>query len=60
MNLSDYCQWCGAGRLCVPDDDRCRSCIEDGILPETERPSQYRWTRAEYDQNEADFARKDV
>ena len=32
----DYCNWCGTGRLVVPDDDRCRACIEDGIQPAVE------------------------
>lgn len=34
--IHDECQWCGTGRLVVPDDDRCRCCIEDGILPAVE------------------------
>lgn len=56
--MSDYCGWCSTGRLVVVDDDRCKFCIEDGILPEPTRPAQYRWTRADYEQNEADFARE--
>lgn len=36
LQIHPHCQWCGTGRLCVPDDDRCRACIEDGILPPVE------------------------
>lgn len=59
MTLSDFCQWCDAGRFTAPDDDRCRCCIEDGIGPDplaclsVERAPP---TRQQYEETMAEWA----
>lgn len=37
LSLFDTCQWCGAGRLVLEGDDRCRCCVEDGIIAPDKR-----------------------